>query len=161
MAFEVGQKCVVPQLGVGIVRSIDAMDLEGVEYRVYSVKILENGMEYYCPVDRAEAEGLRPLIPEEAIARVYDVLRDRDKPPDKQTWNRRYREYTAKIQTGDPMEVAAVLRDLSMLRQGKQLSFGERRMYDKAHGLIVQEISAARDVDEDKVSAELKALFEK
>ena len=42
--------------------------------------------------------------------------------------------------------VAAVLRDLSMLRQGKQLSFGERRMYDKAHGLIVQEISAARDV---------------
>lgn len=160
MAFEVGQKCVVPQLGVGIVRSIEDISFEEATYRVYNVKILENGMDYSCPVDRAEANGLRHLIPEDAIERVYDVLKDRGKPADKQTWNRRYREYLAKIQTGDPMEVAAVLRDLSLLKSEKTLSFGERRMYDKAHGLIVQEISAARDTDEDAVSVEIKALFD-
>lgn len=159
MAFEVGQKCVVPQLGVGIVRSIEEMSFEDTSYRVYNIKILENGMDYSCPVDRAEANGLRNLIPEDAIERVYDVLKDRGRPPDKQTWNRRYREYLAKIQTGDPMEVAAVLRDLSVLKTGKTLSFGERRMYDKAHGLIVQEISAARDIDEEAVSTQIKSLF--
>ncbi len=160
MAFEVGEKCVVPQLGVGIVRGVDDLDFEGDVYRVYQIKILENGLNYTCPVDQADANGLRPLVPQEAIDRVYDVLRDRGKPADKQTWNRRYREYMAKIQTGDPMEVAAVLRDLSLLRSEKTLSFGERRMYDKAHGLIVQELSAARDVDEEVITKEIDKIFE-
>lgn len=159
MAFEVGEKCVVPQLGVGVVRSIDEMEFEGVTYRVYQIKILENGLDYTCPVDQADANGLRALIPEDAIKRVYEVLKDRAKPADKQTWNRRYREYMAKIQTGDPLEVAAVLRDLSLLKSEKTLSFGERRMYDKAHGLIIQEISAARDVDEEVIEKEIAKMF--
>jgi CarD family transcriptional regulator len=161
MPFEVGEKCVVPQLGVGIVRAVEEMNFEGTIYRVYQIKILENGLNYTCPVDQADANGLRALIPKDAIERVYDVLKDRGKPADKQTWNRRYREYMAKIQTGDPMEVAAVLRDLSMLKQEKTLSFGERRMYDKAHGLIVQEVSAAKDVDEDVIEKEIAKIFKK
>jgi len=159
MAFEVGEKCVVPQLGVGIVRSIEDLDFDGAAYRVYQIKILENGLNYTCPVDQADANGLRALIPQDAIDRVYEVLKDRGKPADKQTWNRRYREYMAKIQTGDPMEVAAVLRDLSLLKSEKTLSFGERRMYDKAHGLIIQELSAAKDVDEDAISSEITKIF--
>ena len=51
------------------------------------------------------------VAPIAAVDKVYDVLRDRDTPADKQTWNRRYREYMNKIKTGDPLEVAAVLRE--------------------------------------------------
>jgi CarD family transcriptional regulator len=94
------------------------------------------------------------------IDAVYVVLGDREKPADKQTWNRRYREYMNKIKTGIPLEVAAVLRDLAILRSEKTLSFGERKMYDQAHGLIVQEIAVARDVDEAVVKAEIEKIFD-
>ena len=95
----------------------------------------------------------------DAVAKVYDVLKDRDTPADKQTWNRRYREYMNKIKTGDPLEVAAVLRDLARLKSEKTLSFGERKMYDQAHSLIVQELSVAKDVDEQAIKDEIEDIF--
>ena len=101
------------------------------------------------------AIGMRPVINMIQVAKVYDVLKDRDVPTDNQTWNRRYREYMNKIQTGDPIEVGKVLRDLALLRVDKNLSFGERKMYDQARGLLVQEISVAKDCDEKTVEAEL------
>jgi CarD family transcriptional regulator len=64
-----------------------------------------------------------------------------------------------KIKTGDPLEVAAVLRDLAKLKSEKTLSFGERKMYDQAHSLIIQEIAVAKDVDEKVVKAEVDAIF--
>jgi len=159
MAFAVGDKCVVPALGVGVVREIKDLTLEDTTYQVYEIKILDNGATYTTPVDQADANGIRDVIPHDAVVRVYEILRDRDTPTDKQTWNRRYREYMSKIKTGDPLEVAAVLRDLALLRQGKTLSFGERKMYDQAHGLIVQELSVAKDMDEEKIKAEIEEIF--
>ena len=159
MAFEVGDKCVVPALGVGVIRDIKGLNLEGTTYQVYEIKILDNGATYTTPVDQADANGIREVIPQAAVDRDYEILRDRDTPTDKQTWNRRYREYMEKIKTGDPLEVAAVLRDLALLRQQKTLSFGERKMFDQAHGLIVQELAVARDVDEESVKEEIEDIF--
>jgi CarD family transcriptional regulator len=159
MAFEVGDKCVVPALGVGVVREIKALELEDHVYEVYEIKILDNGATYTTPTDQADANGIRIVIPFEAVGRVYEILKDRDTPTDKQTWNRRYREYMSKIKTGDPLEVAAVLRDLALLRQGKTLSFGERKMFDQAHSLIVQEIAVARDVNEEVIKEEIEEIF--
>jgi len=159
MAFQVGDKCVVPALGVGVVREIKELELEDHVYQVYEIKILDNGATYTTPTDQADANGIRVVIPQEAVDRVYEILRDRDTPTDKQTWNRRYREYMSKIKTGDPLEVAAVLRDLALLRQGKTLSFGERKMFDQAHSLIVQELAVARDVDEDTIREEIEDIF--
>lgn len=159
MAFEVGDKCVVPALGVGIVREVKVMKLDDKDYRVYEIKILDNGLTYTCPVDQADANGIRDIIPQAAVDRVYEILRDRDTPTDKQTWNRRYREYMSKIKTGDPLEVAAVLRDLALLKADKTLSFGERKMYDQAHGLIVQELAVAKDVDEEVIKTEIADIF--
>jgi hypothetical protein len=65
-----------------------------------------------------------------------------------------------KIKTGDPLEVAAVLRDLAILRSEKSLSFGERKMYDQAHNLLVQEVAVARDVDEKLIQDEIEHIFE-
>jgi CarD family transcriptional regulator len=159
MAFSIGDKCVVPALGVGVVREIKKLQLDESTYEVYEIKILDNGLTYTCPVAQADANGIRQVIPMEAVDRVYEILRDRDTPTDKQTWNRRYREYMSKIKTGDPLEVAAVLRDLALLKSDKTLSFGERKMFDQAHGLIVQELSVAKDVDEDIIKKEIEAIF--
>lgn len=157
--FNVGDKAVIPKHGVGIVTSLVTELIDGREYKMYVLKVLHDGSNYKVPVANADAKGLREIIPPEAVDKVYEVLRDRSTPADKQTWNRRYREYTQKIDTGDPLEVAGVLRDLALLKADKQLSFGERNMYDKANSLIVQELAFAKDVDEGAIKKELEGIF--
>jgi CarD family transcriptional regulator len=157
--FQVGDKAVFPAHGVGVIKDIETVAMEGNTYRFYVLKILDNGMTIKVPVDNADAIGMRQIIPGDSVDKVYDVLRDRSAPADKQTWNRRYREYLSKIKTGDPLEVAAVLRDLALLKSEKQLSFGERKMYDQAHSLIVQELAVAKDVDETIIKKEIEGIF--
>ncbi len=159
MNFKVGDKAVVPGHGVGVIKEVENITMDGETLDFYVIKILDNGLTWKCPTDRTEENGLREVISISSIADVYEVLSEREKPPDKQTWNRRYREYMNRIKTGEPLEVAHVLRDLAILRSEKTLSFGERKMYDQAHGLIVQEIAVARDIDEDEVKKELTDLF--
>jgi CarD family transcriptional regulator len=161
MEYQVGDKAVVPSHGVGVVTEIVERDFGNGGAAYYTFKILDNGMSVLIPVGRVEENRIRDVISDEMIEEVYDVLADRERPADKQTWNRRYREYMNKIKTGDPLQVAAVLRDLAILRSEKTLSFGERKMYDQAHGLIVQEIAVARDVDEDVIKEELEDLFKR
>ena len=159
--FSVGEKAVVPVCGVGVIREIEKVTIEGKDYKFYVLKILDNGMIYKVAVNRADAEGMRKIIPKDAVEKVYAVLKDRTKEADKQTWNRRYRDYMHKIKTGDPLEIAGVLRDLALLKMEKQLSFGERKLYDQAHSLIIQELSVAKDVDEGIVKTEIDKLFTK
>ena len=161
MQFAKGDKAVVPSHGVGTVTEIRSMEIEGQKYEMYVIKILENALTVTVPVENAAANGIREVIPLEAVDKVYEILKDRKTPADKQTWNRRYRDYMTKIKTGDPLEVSAVLRDLARLRSEKTLSFGERKMYDQAHSLIVQEVAEARSVDEQTIRDELEEIFKK
>ena len=107
----------------------------------------------------AATVGLRELIPAKEVKEVYEILRSRDVPRDTQTWNRRSREYMEKIKTGSVFEIAEVLRDLSVLRATKELSFGERKMLDMARGLVVNELALAKGVGKDKIVAEIDAIF--
>ena len=65
----------------------------------------------------------------------------------------------ALTKTGDPIEVAKVLRDLALLKTDKNLSFGERKMFDQARSLLVQEISVAKDTDEKSIEEEIDGIF--
>ena len=65
-----------------------------------------------------------------------------------------------KIKTGDPLEVAGVVRDLALMKRTKNLSFGERKMYDQAHRLLVQEVALAKLVDEEQATGEIDGIFE-
>ena len=159
MEFKVGDKAVYPGHGVGVVRSVETTDFDGIRVTLYILKILDNGMTIKVPIQNASALGMRNVINMTQVAKVYDVLRDRDVPADTQTWNRRYRENLNKIQTGDPIEVGKVLRDLALLRKDKNLSFGERKMFDQARNLLVQEISVAKDTDEQSIETELDEIF--
>jgi CarD family transcriptional regulator len=76
-----------------------------------------------------------------------------------QTWNRRYREYMDKIKTGSLYDVAEVFRDLSLLKLTKDLSFGERKLFDTAQVLLVRELSTAKKTDEETIISELESLF--
>ncbi len=159
MQFNVGDKAVYPAHGVGIIRDVVTKEMDGEKITFYVLKILDNGMTISVPIDNARSIGMRSVISSEQIDKVYEILHDRDVPTDNQTWNRRYRDYMSKIKTGDPLEVAKVLRDLALLKADKPLSFGERKMFDQARSLLVQEISVARDLDENLVGQELDGIF--
>jgi CarD family transcriptional regulator len=157
--FQVGDKAVYPVHGVAEVVSLEKRDIGGNATPVYILKIVETGLKIMVPVSNAGAVGLRELIAKKQVAEVYAILKSRDVPRDTQTWNRRYREYMEKIKTGSVFEIAEVMRDLCVLRVSKDLSFGERRMLEQARSLLVRELALAKGVGEDKVGAEIDALF--
>ena len=161
MKYKIGDKAVVPNLGVGVVTEIKSVKVEDLEYQMYVFECRsgQGTCKEMVPVDNLGENGVRDIIPLDAVERVYELLRDKETPADKQTWNRRYREYQGKVKTGDPLEVAAVLRDLARLKSEKTLSFGERKMFDLAHSLIVQEVAVARGVEEKVIEDELEAIF--
>lgn len=160
MEFQINDTAIYPAHGVGTITDIETMEFEGEELTFYTIKIEDNGMIVKVPMQKAQAIGMRKLMNASDIDAIYDVLRDRDTPPDNQTWNRRYREYMNKIKTGDPLEVAGVVRDLALMKRTKNLSFGERKMYDQAHRLLVQEVALAKQVEEDIATGEIDGIFE-
>jgi CarD family transcriptional regulator len=123
------------------------------------MKILENNMTIMIPVNNVESVGVRDIIDDEEVAKVYAIMKKRDIPADNQTWNRRYREYMEKIKTGSLYEVAEVLRDLYLLKVDKELSFGERKMLDTAQSLLLKELSIAKKTDENAIMSDIKAIF--
>jgi CarD family transcriptional regulator len=157
--FAVGEKAVYPVHGVAEVIALEERDIGGRQTNVYILRVLDTGMKIMVPTTNALTVGLRELISSKQVKEVYSILKSRDVPRDTQTWNRRHREYMEKIKTGSVFEIAEVLRDLSVLRQTKELSFGERKMLETARGLLIKEIALAKDLPELKVGQEIEAIF--
>jgi len=157
--FRVGDLAVYPAHGVGIIESLECKEVMGEEQDFYIMRILDTGMIIMIPTKNAGNVGLRQLISKEEINQVYRILEDRTTEIDNQTWNRRYREYMEKIKTGSLFEVAEVLRDLSILKSDKDLSFGERKMLDTARNLLVKEIALATEMEENQIEKQLNRIF--
>jgi CarD family transcriptional regulator len=157
--FKVGDKIVYPGHGVGEVESVQSKQIGGVEQQFFNIKILDSGMKIMVPVMQAESVGLRRVVDKKTIEKVYDILKDRDFKVDTQTWNRRFREYSQRIKSGSVFEIATVLRDLSVLSSGKELSFGEKKMLDTAENLLASEIAVAKARPHEKVLGEIRAFF--
>jgi CarD family transcriptional regulator len=157
--FKVGDLAVYPAQGVGVIEAIENREIMGNKRLFYIMKIMGNGMKIMIPTDGAESVGLREVITKDDIPKIYEILRNKDVTIDKQTWNKRYKEYLEKIKTGSVFEVARVLRDLFLLKTDKNLSFGERKMMDTAKNLLIREISIASHAEETKVEQDLKKIF--
>lgn len=157
--FKIGDKAVYPAHGVGQVTGIEEKEVGGQTLRFYVLKILANDMTILVPSDSAERVGLREVIRKKEVTNVMTILKDHDVKIDHQTWNRRYREYMEKIKTGSVFEIAEVIRDLYLLKDDKELSFGERKMLDMARGLLVKELSIAKKKEENEIEEELDNIF--
>jgi CarD family transcriptional regulator len=157
--FEIGDKAVYPGHGVGVIEAIERKQILGKDQIFYILRVLENGMTIMVPRDNAEAVGLRGIIQKLEIPKVLHILKAKDVAVDTQTWNRRYREYMEKINTGSIYEIAEVLRDLHLLKEEKELSFGERKILDVAKNLLVKELAVARDVKETDILKEIKHIL--
>ncbi len=159
-SFTAGELAVYPAHGVGMITGIECRDVSGENKHFYILKVIDTEATIMIPVNNASSVGLRKVVKRSMIPKIYSVLKDRtDTAFDNQTWNRRYRDYTDKIKSGSVMEVARVLRDLYILKFDKELSFGERKMFDTAKNLLVKELSIARNVKEDKVEEDIYRIL--
>ncbi len=156
LPFQIGDKAVYPAHGVAEVTGIERHTVGGDQQTFYILRILDNGVKVMIPT---VTNGLREIMSPNEVDEVFGVLREKALSVESTTWNRRYREYKDKIDSGDPKQIAQVLRDLYLLKNDKDLSFGERKMLDTAKALLVKELSIARDKSEDEVEAEFTQIF--
>lgn len=155
--FKIGDLAVYPAHGVGKIESIESKSIGGKSLDFYVMRILDNDMKIMIPLSNASSVGLRGLITQTDLPRVFDILLRREVSVNGGTWNRRYREYMEKIKTGSIYELAEVLRDLTVLKGDKELSFGERKMLDTARTLLLKELSIVQKITEDEVE---RSIFE-
>jgi CarD family transcriptional regulator len=157
--FKLGDLAVYPAHGVGVIEKIETKEISGCRQDFYVMRILDNNMIIMIPTTNVNNVGLREIIGQTEVPKLYSILKKRDVAIDNQTWNRRYREYMDKIKTGSVFEVAEVYRDLLILKLGKDLSFGERKLLDTARSLLVKEISLAKKIREEQVKKDLDRIF--
>ena len=157
--FTVGDMAVYQAQGVGEITDISNMEVGGGSIEVYTLRILEKGTTIRIPVAKATQVGLRELINTQQVDEIYEILREEGHKPTDKTWNRRYRAYQDRLKSGSVHEIARVLRDLYRLQSDKDLSFGERKMFNQARSLLVTEISMATRREEVDVARELEGLF--
>ena len=140
-SFSVGDNAVYAGSGVGRIVAIETKDLtgNGVTQTFYRFQLFNSNVSALVPINNPESK-LRPIISKEEADRVVSIVRRKDIKIDKQTWNRRYREYMEKIKTGSVYEIAEVFRDLYLLRGEKELSHGEKKMLELARGYLFREL---------------------
>jgi CarD family transcriptional regulator len=158
--FKIGDLAVYPAQGVAEIVGIETRRIGALQEIFYTLRIIDSEKKIMIPVKKVASVGLRKVITAEEASALFDLMAERGDGSDVQeTWNRRYRRYLEKIKSGSATEVAEVLRDLSVIKMGKELSFGERKMLDMAKTLLVKEICIATEDDEVAVEARLDSLF--
>jgi CarD family transcriptional regulator len=157
--FKIGDKAVYPAHGVGVVEGIENRQISGSFKTFYILRLLENDTTIMIPQESVQSVGLRGVIARRDIPAVFKVLRQRVPVSDTQTWNRRHREYMDKIRTGSVYEIAAVLRDLYLLKLDKELSFGERKVLDTARNLLVKELSISQRMRTETIEQQIENIF--
>jgi CarD family transcriptional regulator len=155
MAFQVGDKVVYPNHGIGVVEDILADALTVSDSRqYYKLRILANSTVVKVPVQNVDGVGLRRVITERDVERIFDLLENR-KIEHHSNWKGRYKDNSDKMRSGSIYDVAGVLKDLSFLSKKKSLSFREKRMLDRARFLIVSEVAEVAEEPQDLVEQKI------
>ena len=150
--YDVGDKVVYPHHGAGTVVKKEKRTVLGEKREYLTIQILHNDMTVNVPAENAEKVGLRKVIDEKAVDVVLKALRGGGTQMPK-NWNRRFKHNRDKMKTGDILELAEVVRNLSLRDHEKGLSTGEKQMFVKAKKILASELMYAKAMDEDEAAA--------
>src|SRR5215210_4300422 len=140
VTFQVGDKVIYPNHGLGVVQGIEIKTILGTTCGFYHLRMVANETTVLVPVDNVDGVGLRRAINDEEIERLFSLLGD-GKIENHQNWKGRFKDNSDRMRTGSIYDVVEVLKSLSHLAKSKSLSFREKRMLDRAKFLVVSEIS--------------------
>jgi CarD family transcriptional regulator len=162
MTFQVGETVVHPQHGAAQIVDMEVRVVMG-EERHYLVlrpteKVTQSDLTIKVPAANVELVGLRDVVGQEGLDKMFEVLRAAyaEEPTN---WSRRYKANLEKLNSGDVIKVAEVVRDLTRRDQGRGLSTGEKQMLGRARTILVSELALAEQTNEDKAAAILDEVL--
>ncbi len=162
MTFQLGDKVIYPNHGLGVVEKIETKTIMGTTCGFYTLRMVANDTTVLVPVDNVDSVGLRRAIEDAEVERLYAKLGD-GKIDNHQNWKGRFKDNSDKMRTGSIHDVVDVLKSLTFLAKSKNLSFREKRMLDRARFLVTSEISSAIGEQllmvEEKVDKALERCF--
>jgi CarD family transcriptional regulator, regulator of rRNA transcription len=156
--YKVGDKVVYPHHGAGTVVKKEKREVLGEKREYLTIKILHNDMTVNVPAENAEKVGLRKVIGEDMVKVVVKALTGGGTQMPK-NWNRRFKHNRDKMKTGDILELAEVVRNLSLRDHEKGLSTGEKQMFVKAKKILASELMYAKDMDEEEAAEWLDGVL--
>jgi CarD family transcriptional regulator len=158
--FEVGDKVVYPNHGVGTIEQISSRTNGPTVERFYLLKIKSSSLKVMVPFHNVANVGLRRVIRNGDIQKILDFLTDGE-CCNHTDWKYRFKENSEKMRTGSLLDVAAVLKGLLLLAQSKPLSFREKKMLERARYLLVSELAMAKNCEETQVEQLLSKALSK
>ena len=145
--FVVGDRVVYPMHGAGLIEKIEDRQILGETRAYYIIRIKSGNMQVMVPVKGAEDIGLRYVVDAGEFDDIYKVLGSESTPMD-ENWNRRNRDNMEKLKTGDPEQVAEVIRNLVRVDRVKKLSTGEKKLLNTARQILCSEMTMVLNVND-------------
>jgi CarD family transcriptional regulator len=158
VSFRAGDHVVYPTHGVGKVLGIESQEISGHSLQVITVHFEKDRMTLRVPVSKARNSGLRRLSSRKVMDTALQTLKGRSRVK-RTMWSRRAQEYEAKINSGDPVSIAEVVRDLHRNADQPDQSYSERQIYQAALDRLVRELAAVEDIDEQSATQRLEQLL--
>jgi CarD family transcriptional regulator len=146
--FNVGDHVVYPAHGVGEVKGIETQTVAGMSLEVYVITFDHEKMTLRVPTRKAVGSGLRPLAANDVVTQALTTLKGRARVK-RTMWSRRAQEYEAKINSGDLISIAEVVRDLHRAENQPEQSYSERQLYESALDRMAREVAAIERIDRD------------
>jgi CarD family transcriptional regulator, regulator of rRNA transcription len=152
MTFQVGEKVVYPNHGVGTIENISSRSFGSQEERFYLLRLHPNSMTVMVPFSHVGDVGLRKVTKCSEITRVLTYLAA-GRPTCAHDWKDRFKENSERMKSGSLLEIAEVFKALAMIQMSKPLSFREKKMLERARSMIILETSVAKSVSESEAIA--------
>ena len=148
LEFKVGDAVVYPAHGVGKVAGIETQEVAGMALEVYVITFDHEKMTLRVPTKKAKTAGLRSLAAQDVVTKALTTLKGRARIK-RTMWSRRAQEYEAKINSGDLISIAEVVRDLHRADSQPEQSYSERQLYESALDRMAREVAAIERIDRD------------
>ena len=150
--FVVGDYVVYPAHGVGLINGVETQEVAGLSLEVYVITFDHEKMTLRVPTRKAKTAGLRPLATGDVVSQAMVTLKGRARVK-RTMWSRRAQEYEAKINSGDLISIAEVVRDLHRAENQPEQSYSERQLYESALDRMAREVAAIERIDRDAAVA--------
>lgn len=156
--FAAGDFVVYPAHGVGFVEGVETQVIAGLEITLYNIVFEKDRMRLKLPVGKVKSSGLRKLSSKDRLKDALGTLQGKSQTR-RIMWSRRAQEYEAKINSGDPVSIAEVLRDLRKDNDQSEQSYSERQIYQAALARLAREVAVIEKIDEKKAAEKLEAVL--
>ena len=156
--FETGDFVVYPTHGVGRVQGVEVQEISGHTLSLIIIAFEKDRMTLRVPISKAEESGLRKLSSRKLMDSALATLKGRSRVK-RTMWSRRAQEYDAKINSGDPVLIAEVVRDLHRGADQPDQSYSERQMYQAALERLSRELAAVEKIDEEMATVKLEEIL--